>query len=209
MWFATHCRAKVLSWFLVETDSGDALWRPVLLKGIVVAVLSSLRPSVFRGKPRLLSGSGDGGALASLTSWASPWMPRWPEGPVEGFGGWCRQAAGHPRLRWTDRRDFGFGELRVKTLHRHRSMSAMVAPSVVAPSLVALLWSPSPPASVSGLLVRSALCFFCHRLGGARLWGRCGCRSGGSGCLPPPCCVEVLEGRFIKTSSICNLGHFQ
>ena len=42
--FANHRRVKALSWLPVGTDDGDALWHRDLLEGVVVAVLSLLRP---------------------------------------------------------------------------------------------------------------------------------------------------------------------
>lgn len=58
-----------MSWLLAETDDGDAFWRSVLLEGVVVTVLSLLRLGFSEGNLRFLAGSGECGALASLSSW--------------------------------------------------------------------------------------------------------------------------------------------
>ena len=54
---------------------------------------------------------------------------------MEGVGGWRQRAAEEPRLRRIGGRDFRFGELRVKTLHRPRLMPAMAVLSIVGPLL--------------------------------------------------------------------------
>ena len=66
--FATHRRAKALPWLVAGAGDDDAIWRRVLLGGVVVAVLSLLRPG-SPGETLDPVGSGESGALASLASW--------------------------------------------------------------------------------------------------------------------------------------------
>ena len=71
-------------------------------------------------------------------------------------------------------------------------MPAMATLLVVVPLLGGIAVEPLTFRVGGYLLVRSALSVFRLRLGGARPWGRRGCRSGGSGFSPPLCCVEVF-----------------
>ena len=91
--------------------------------------------------------------MRGLSLGTSSWRIRRPEGAVEGVGSWRRRAVGQPRLRWTGGRDFGFGELQVKTLHRPRSMPAMAALSVIGPLVGGIVVEP--------LHLRSCVCSGC------------------------------------------------
>ena len=89
--FATHRRAKALSWLSVGTDDDDALWRRFLLEGVVVAVSSLLRPGSPGETLDPTWGRASAAILRRLPLGASLWMFHRPEGPVELVGGWQRR----------------------------------------------------------------------------------------------------------------------
>ena len=96
--FVTHRRAKVLPWLLARADDGDALGCRVVLEGVVEVVLLPLRAGFSGGNPRsrVVAGSGEGGAPASLASWGLA-LDVPPARGTSGFRWWL--AAASLRLR--------------------------------------------------------------------------------------------------------------
>jgi hypothetical protein len=166
--------------FACSTHEGDALGCRVFLGGVIVPVFLLLHSGFSGGNSRSSMGSGEGDALASLFCRGLALdVP-----PVGGTSGelWWLVSASFSSSTW---RCAALGLAWTPKRWLRDFASAVLRRGVRVSTLVAwVTWSSTRV--------------------GTRPQGRCGCRSGGSGILPPPSRVEVLGYR---PWSFARLGH--